>query len=731
MNRIALCAIVVVLKGLRPGGAAAGAPDAAAPLDRAMAAAETSLREGELQAAESHYRTALLEGWLLMGTLARVEGRPADARDTFRRASASAVENRFALQALALAELELGEAAQAVQILTRLERRDPKDVLTRRLRAQALAVSGRLEESVRELEETRALAPDDLELSFALAGAYLGLRKPDAAARLFAQIVAARPGPRTHVLIGRTYRDFGEYERARAELRTALKLDPRVRRAHYYLGNMIVAEKRRAGLEEAVPEFQAELEVAPQDPLASLELGTALVDLQRPEEALPHLEVAARAEPAQAQSLYYLGRCQVGLNRPAEGADSLRRALQLAEAQGANSEALKMIRLQLGQALQRLGETDEAAVHFAEAQRLSVQGTEAERERFARHLADAPGPEAATSAAPMIESSPLAELPASDRRELTQRVRAALVRAYLNLGVMQARRQSFARAVEHFEQAAELDPDFPQVQSSLGVAYFNARQFDKATVPLSRALAASPQDAGLKRTLGMAWLNAQEYRKAAELLRGDAELDSNPSLQFAYGLALVKSDQAAAAERVFSQLLARHGDSAELSVLLGQAHAQLGDFDAAIESFQRALRLKADVVGAGAGLGVIYLRQGRMAEAEQSLRAELAGHPTDLQSQQNLAVVLESEQRPDEAVPLLRSVLQSKPDFADARYLLGKILFAQGATAEAVEHLEAAARLAPEDANTHYQLGRAYTTLGRTDEAEKQFEILRQIKAKR
>ena len=34
-------------------------PDPAAPLDRAMASAEASLRDGELQAAESHYRTAL------------------------------------------------------------------------------------------------------------------------------------------------------------------------------------------------------------------------------------------------------------------------------------------------------------------------------------------------------------------------------------------------------------------------------------------------------------------------------------------------------------------------------------------------------------------------------------------------------------------------------------------------------------------------------------------------
>ena len=62
---------------------------------------------------------------------------------------------------------------------------------------------------------------------------------------------------------------------------------------------------------------------------------------------------------------------------------------------------------------------------------------------------------------------------------------------------------------------------------------------------------------------------------------------------------------------------------------------------------------------------------------------------------------------------------------------LGKILLAQGSTAEAIEHLEAATRLTPGEANTHYQLGRAYTRVGRAEEAQQQFEISRQIKAKR
>src|SRR5688572_7236900 len=524
---------------LRPCWAATP-PDPAAALERAVSAAETSLRKGELPAAESHYRTAVAEGSPL-------------------------------LQSLALLHLRMGEPAPAVEILERLAGNNPQD----------------------------------LELAFALAGGYLALKKLDPAARLFAEIIRERPIPQTHVLIGRTWRDHREFGRARAELRAALAKDPHVRRAHYYLGLAALEESGLSAIDDALPEFRAEVRIAPEDPLANLELGVALVQRHLFEEALPPLVVASRSDPPQARAFAYLGRAQLGLDRPPEAAASLARALELARAQGANRPALQAIHLHLGNALQRLSRREEAATHFAESQRLSAEGTDAERDQLARYLADDADPDTArTPTMPRLEAGALAALPPPQRLALKQRVTSALARSYLNLGILHAQGERFEAAAELFEKAAALDPEFPQVQSSLGVAYFNARRFDKATGPLTRALAQGPANPGLKRMLAMAWLDTNEFAKAAELLREDPELGTDPALQFAYGLSLVKSDRAAEAGPIFSRLLAAHGDTPELSVLLGQAHAQQGDFESAIVALQRALRLKADALEANATLGV-------------------------------------------------------------------------------------------------------------------------------
>jgi Flp pilus assembly protein TadD len=345
----------------------------------------------------------------------------------------------------------------------------------------------------------------------------------------------------------------------------------------------------------------------------------------------------------------------------------------------------------------------------------------------------------ARGAAPLADHTPpsaghdpdttrVAGLTATARRDLRAGVAALIAPAYFNLGVLAAQDGKFEHSAAMLEITASEAPNFPMVQRSLGVAYFNARRYQKATEALSGALTADPPNADLRRMLALAWLDVEAYDKAAALLKDDPRRDVDPSLQYAYGMALVRSGRADEAERIFTALLAAHSDSAELNVILGEAQAEQGDFQAGITLLQEALRLNPQVEDANAALGTIYFKQGRFAEADEVLRTELRLHTGADRARQMLATVLDLEGHSDEAVGLLRTVLASRPDSNDARYLLGKILLAQGHAADATEQLSEAVRLAPDDASGHFQLAQAYRRLGQNEHADQQLALYRSLK---
>jgi len=706
------------------------AADPAAPVDASIARAEAALSANEPQIAESRYRDALYAGWMLLGAIASADGRYTDARDAFAQASSAIVDSGDALRALALVDLRLEDIDAALGILTKLAAAHPSDIPLKRVMAQALILAKRPGEAVQMLEEAHGAAPDDLETSFALANGYLSAKKPDLARPLFAALAAARPVAETHVLIGRAYRDAGRYEDARVEFRKALSSNPRVHHAHYYLGTVAVMEEGVVRVNDAIAEFERELTITPNDPATHLLLGMALVEAHREREALPHLEAASRRPDATWRTFQYLGRCELALGDGRAAADAFRKAIDQS-ADVPSESRIGNLHYQLAQALRQAGDTRGADAEFTAAAESAADRAASTRDSLQRYLAgtgDLPG-------APMpelsLEAGGIGSLARPARDALRAKVATSLAGVYLNLGILQVQDKRYARATTLMESAAGLDPELPRLQYSLGVAAFNAEQYAIAAAALEKAIVRDPSNADARRMLALASLNSKAFERAAELLKTDPDLEREPSLQYAYGVALAHSGHAADAERLFSSLLAAHRDNPELTVLLGEAHAEQGDFDGAIEALQRALRLKPDIADANRTLGVIYMKQGKLPEAAAALRAELASHPGDATARYTLATVMDLQGQHEDALGELSRVLQARPHDADARYLMGKILLARGSAADAAEHLAIAARLAPNDANIFFQLAQAYQKTGRAADAQKAFDRYQALKDKR
>lgn len=702
--------------------------DPTVAISNAITQAEAALRAGEVQLAESAYRSALLEGWLLLGDLEAAYDPEASVR-AYTTASTVAVDIRRPLTALALAHLRADRPQPALDAIRRLLVRDPRDLGHRRLLAQALVTADQNAQAVQELKELVDAHPGDLETAFSLANGYLRVGDVDAAAELFERLATERPIPQTHVLIGRTYRDFEHYDRAREALRQALAMDATVRRAHYYLGTVELQGEGRLRLAEAIDHFSRELELAPDDPLTNLFLGMALVEERRFDEAVGPLEIARRSPLSRIDASYFYGRALLGSGQPAQAIEPFAEAVELGRQRSVDPVQLQSLHYQLAQAYRRVGREDDARIHFEAAQQNTAESTADARERLDDYLQGA----ITRNAVPPAMIVPLdvptaARLDATARQDLQGWLRRTMARAYLNLGIPRIQGQRFASAAHLFSHAAELTPEDPQVQRSLGIARFNAGQFADAVAPLTRTVDATPNDLDARRLLALAHLNTKAYEPAAELLRDAGLRGQDPSLHYAFGMALVRSGRTDEAQRIFDQLLSANANWPELRVLLGQAKAQDGDFDGAIAELELAIGLDPTVAEAHGALGVIHLRRGELEKARGALEQELEHHPGDVRSRFNLATVLELSDRAEDAEGHLRMLLASHPSDADARYLLGKILLAGGHPVEATAQLEAAVELAPEDPNIHYQLGQAYQKQGQRDRARQQFERFQALK---
>ena len=673
----------------------------------------------------------------------RAAGRPL-AEPPRRSRKPAANGSRPALLALAVAHLQMGEPAEADEILVRLVDAAPDDPLVRRLNGQAALAAGKVDEAVQQLEAARAAAPDDLELAFALGGAYLSRRRPTARRRVFARHrEGAADGPDTPADRPRVPR-AGEYERARGELRRRPRDGPaRARRAHYYLGMLSAQEGGPLGLEAAIEEFRAELALAPGD--AAGEAWSWASPWSR---ASGRRRRCRRWRGRRVRSRRSRARCTTSAapssraKRSADAAASLRRALELAR--GPGGERARAARdpppARPGAARDRRA-TRRPRPTSPSRRACRPKARTPSASSLARYLADAPDAADAprARALPVIEASPLAALRPAAAAAMRTAVTSGAGARVPEPGRPAARRPSGSRrAAELLEKAAAARPGLGRRSSPRsGVACFNARPVRPGHGPAgARAVAASPGDRGPDAHAG-AWrgCNLESYAKAAELLRrrpGARERTRRCSSRTASRWC--KSDRArGGGGGLLAPRLARTATPPELSVMLGQAHAQQGDFDAAIEALQRALRLKA---GRGRGerdpgrdLPAAGQAGGGRGGAARGARGAPRGRPA---SQQNLAIVLElaAAAAGGDRDPAAR-LLAAKPDLVRRALPAGQDPAGpgrgRGGGRRTWRRPRAWRRRTP---SIHYQLGRAYQKLGRTEQAEQQFEVFRRLKDK-
>jgi tetratricopeptide (TPR) repeat protein len=180
--------------------------------------------------------------------------------------------------------------------------------------------------------------------------------------------------------------------------------------------------------------------------------------------------------------------------------------------------------------------------------------------------------------------------------------------------------------------ATELDqaaPPAAQKEYNQGVRWAGKGDARQAIERFQRAIAIYPDYLDASNDLGAQYLKLKRFEAAAEQFR--IVLEKNPGYfnsRFNLGLVLVEQKDYAAAIAQLNQAVAIDGALPAPRLWLGVALLQSGDLPGAERELSRALITGgANFIAAHYYLAHIYMRRGDSAEASRALKAYLEGSP--------------------------------------------------------------------------------------------------------
>ncbi len=154
---------------------------------------------------------------------------------------------------------------------------------------------------------------------------------------------------------------------------------------------------------------------------------------------------------------------------------------------------------------------------------------------------------------------------------------------------------------------------------------------------------------------------------------------------------------------------------------LGRVFAGTGDYNKALEQYQRAAELEPTDDNAQGGLAGTYEQLGRLDDAEKTFKQAIAVRPEYWAGYNRLGLFYQRHARYEEAAAMYSQVVSLAPDSFTGYYNLGGIRILQGKYAEAIPLLERSLSIRP-TADAHSNLATAYFQMRRYSEAAARFE---------
>ena len=295
----------------------------------------------------------------------------------------------------------------------------------------------------------------------------------------------------------------------------------------------------------------------------------------------------------------------------------------------------------------------------------------------------------------------------------------------------------FARATSLFDQAFVLAPDDSSLKLEYAEACQAADELQKAKSLAQQVVDADPKNAAAHLVLGRILSQMDENEAGMQQLEIAVAVQPDFTNGYALASAYLKMKDEDSAAKIFAEMQTSFGDKPDIHLEFGSAYANAGYPEKAIPEFKKAIAENDTLPGAHYALGAAYmlgLGVPAYADAATEFEKELKISPNDYNSHLELGVIYLSQNKLPEAEKELTRAASLDPQNPDPLISLGQLYDQIGRLPEAEAAYRKAIDLTTDVARNHYQVERAHYLLARVllqtnrqDEAKKEMEISNQL----
>ena len=172
------------------------------------------------------------------------------------------------------------------------------------------------------------------------------------------------------------------------------------------------------------------------------------------------------------------------------------------------------------------------------------------------------------------------------------------------------------------------------------------------------------------------------------------------------------------------QLLQQFPNSIILHNMCGVASNEIGQYDDAIESFYKALKIQPDFAEAYNGIGNAQREKGDLETAIDSFKQAITIKPDFTDAYNNMGNALKDKGDLKASIDCYEQALKIKPDYAEAYYNMGNALQDEGDIEAAIGSFKQALKIKPDFPEAYNNMGAALRNNGDLEAAIKCYDKL-------